>query len=101
MYVPNMHLFKRLKCSLVRWCKPDRQHVGRRDGLLGGMASFMRSQELAPLRFEVGVTDTVDDRDGRHGGENPERGGHGSPAVEEGAEDDEDDALGSLHETDF
>ena len=34
-------------------------------------------------------------------GEDPERGGHGSPAVEEGAEDDQDDALGALHEADF
>jgi len=40
----------------------------------------------------------VDNGDGGHHGENPEGGGHGSPAVEEGAEDDEDDALGALHE---
>ena len=43
----------------------------------------------------------MDDRDGREDGENPEGGGHRIPALKEGAEDDEDDALGAFHEADL
>ena len=43
----------------------------------------------------------MDYGDGGHDGEDPEGGGHGVPAFEEGAEDDEDDALGALHEAYF
>jgi hypothetical protein len=43
----------------------------------------------------------MDDGDGGHDRENPEGGGHGSPASEESAEDDQDDALGALHEAYF
>ncbi len=57
--------------------------------------------ELAAFGFHVGVADAMDDRDGGEDGENPEGGGHHVPALEEGAEDDQDDALGALHEADF
>ncbi len=43
----------------------------------------------------------MDDRDGGEDGEDPKGGGHGSPALKEGAEDDEDDALGTFHESYF
>src|SRR5271170_4039496 len=50
------------------------------------------------LRHLVGVADAVNDGDGGEDGENPQHRGHDSPAVEERAQDDEDDALGTLHE---
>jgi len=58
-------------------------------------------QAFAAFGFEVGVADTVDDGDGGHHGEQPKGRSHCAPAVEEGAEDDEDDALGAFHEADL
>ena len=49
----------------------------------------------------IGVLDAVDHRDGGEYRQNPEDRGHDSPLLEEGSEEDEDDALGSLHEADF
>jgi len=49
----------------------------------------------------VGVEDAVDHGDRGDDGEDPEDGRHDAPALEEGAEDDEDDALGALHKADF
>ena len=63
------------------------------------MLDFDDGREMPGLL--VGVEDAVDDGDGGDDGEHPEDGGHDSPSFEEGAEDDEDDALGTLHETDF
>ena len=49
----------------------------------------------------VGIEDAVDDGDGGDDGEDPEDWRHDSPALEEGAENDEDDALGAFHEADL
>jgi hypothetical protein len=77
-------------------------HQNEIDFILGvGPASFGGELEFAAFGFEVGVADAMDDGDGGHDGEDPEGGGHGVPTLEEGAEDDEDDALGALHEADF
>ena len=46
----------------------------------------------------IGIADAVDDGDGGKHSENPEDGRHHSPAVEEGAENDEHHALRTLHE---
>src|SRR5580692_4245935 len=43
----------------------------------------------------------MDHGDGRERCEHPEDRGHHSPAIEERAEDDEDNALGPLHEADL
>ena len=48
--------------------------------------------------FLPGEDDAVDDGDGGDDGDDPEAGGH---AVEYAADDEEDKALGALHEADF
>ncbi len=53
------------------------------------------------LRHFVGVTDAVNDGEGRKYGQNPENRGHRAPAIKERAQDDEHDALRSLHEADL
>jgi len=49
----------------------------------------------------VGVGYSVDDGDGGKDRQYPEDRSHGSPVIEEGADEDEDDALGALHEADL
>lgn len=71
-----------------------RAAVGRGHGFAG-----LEGGDVAGLL--EGVADAVNDGDGGEGGEDPEYGGHGVPAHEEGAEDDEDDAFGALHESDL
>jgi uncharacterized protein with HEPN domain len=75
---------------------------GLRDGLhrsLDDVANLGDRREVPGLL--VGVDDAVDDSDGGDDGEDPEDRRHDSPALEEGAENDEDDTLGALHEAYF
>ena len=76
----------------------DGLHVGE---LPSASRLARRKLDVAALGFGVGVADAMDDRDGGEDGEDPKGGRHGSPALEEGTEDDEYDALGALHEAYF
>ena len=75
---------------------------GLRDGLRRGLNEVLDLNDRREVPgLLVGVDDAVDDGNGGDDGEDPEDRRHDSPALEEGAEDDEDDALGALHEAYF
>src|SRR6185437_1256377 len=95
-------------------CTPSSERQPE-SGLLFGLALEMRGGDLGSGDFGdldgtgrgggsghlPGVLNAVDDGDGGEDGENPEDGGHDSPAVEEGSQDEKDDTLRAFHEADL
>jgi len=55
-------------------------------------------EDAAGAGFLPGVVDAMDDGDSGNDGDDPEDGAH---AIEDAADDEQDEALGALHEADF
>src|SRR5271165_2562040 len=65
---------------------------------IANRARLFTADRCEVLGHQVGVANAVNDSNSRKDCEDPKHGGHDSPAIEERAQNDKDDALGALHE---